>query len=299
MCAWRSRLTLSTIAARVVDLPEPVGPVTRIKPRGFSQSLVTTPGRPSSSNDLISYGIDRKTAPTAPRWLNMLARNLESPFIPKEKSNSSVSSNRCFCASVNTEYASCLVSAGVSSEYSSALSTPCTRTIGAEFVVICRSDPPCSVIFLSNSLNAISAINSSEVLFHRFPRDFFQSSHALPYLFQTTPSERKHPVFYCFPAKLKPRSSDQNQLAKLFSYLHDLIQPNPALVTSAITVGAPRSFKRLYLFHLARGKANVNHRLIQIPYFHLAFLADATHKSLSLYEIHRRRHQEGFNTHVH
>jgi hypothetical protein len=42
------------MAASVVDLPEPVGPVTSIKPRGLSQSLVTTGGRPRFSNDLIS-----------------------------------------------------------------------------------------------------------------------------------------------------------------------------------------------------------------------------------------------------
>ena len=49
MCSWRSRLILSIIAASVVDLPEPVGPVTRIRPRGLSASLATTGGRPSSS----------------------------------------------------------------------------------------------------------------------------------------------------------------------------------------------------------------------------------------------------------
>ena len=40
MCSWRSRLILSIIAASVVDLPEPVGPVTRTRPRGFSQMLL-------------------------------------------------------------------------------------------------------------------------------------------------------------------------------------------------------------------------------------------------------------------
>ena len=34
MCAGRSRFTMSTIAASVVDLPEPVGPVTTTNPRG-------------------------------------------------------------------------------------------------------------------------------------------------------------------------------------------------------------------------------------------------------------------------
>ena len=44
MCSWRSLLILSSMAARVVDLPEPVGPVTRMRPRGRSHSLATTGG---------------------------------------------------------------------------------------------------------------------------------------------------------------------------------------------------------------------------------------------------------------
>ena len=57
MCSWRSRLILSIIAASVVDLPEPVGPVTSTRPRGRSASVATTGGRPSSWKPRISYGI--------------------------------------------------------------------------------------------------------------------------------------------------------------------------------------------------------------------------------------------------
>ena len=45
MCSLRSVLILSIIAASVVDLPEPVGPVTRISPRGRSDSLAITAGQ--------------------------------------------------------------------------------------------------------------------------------------------------------------------------------------------------------------------------------------------------------------
>src|SRR5512146_2268634 len=65
MCSWRSLLTLSIMAASVVDLPEPVGPVTRISPRGFSHSLETMGGRFNCTNDLISNGMTRNTAPVA------------------------------------------------------------------------------------------------------------------------------------------------------------------------------------------------------------------------------------------
>ena len=39
MCSERVRLISSIIAASVVDLPEPVGPVTRTRPRGYSARL--------------------------------------------------------------------------------------------------------------------------------------------------------------------------------------------------------------------------------------------------------------------
>ena len=39
MCSWRSELILSIIAASVVDLPLPVGPVTSTRPRGRSASV--------------------------------------------------------------------------------------------------------------------------------------------------------------------------------------------------------------------------------------------------------------------
>ena len=63
MWAWRVLLTRSIIAARVVDLPEPVGPVTRIRPFGISHRSAITAGRPSCSNVRILLGICRSAAP--------------------------------------------------------------------------------------------------------------------------------------------------------------------------------------------------------------------------------------------
>ena len=53
MCSRRSLLILSIIAASVVDLPLPVGPVTSTSPRGRSASVAMTAGRPSSLKPLI------------------------------------------------------------------------------------------------------------------------------------------------------------------------------------------------------------------------------------------------------
>ena len=80
------------MAARVVLLPEPVGPVTRIRPRGLSTRSAKIRGALSCSSVRILLGMERNTA-AAPRiWLKALTRNRASPWISKLKSQSSVSS---------------------------------------------------------------------------------------------------------------------------------------------------------------------------------------------------------------
>ena len=54
------------IAASDVDLPEPVGPVTRIRPRGRSESCSRIGGRFNSRAVGILFEINRKAAATAP-----------------------------------------------------------------------------------------------------------------------------------------------------------------------------------------------------------------------------------------
>ena len=68
------RLTMSSSEASVVDLPEPVGPVTSTMPRGRSASVFTTGGRPRVSKSGILKGMTRSTAPTAPRWRKTFMR---------------------------------------------------------------------------------------------------------------------------------------------------------------------------------------------------------------------------------
>ena len=68
MWSVRLRLTSSIIAASVVDLPEPVGPVTSTRPRGCIASSASERGRFSSSSVFSSSGMTRKAAPSASRW---------------------------------------------------------------------------------------------------------------------------------------------------------------------------------------------------------------------------------------
>ena len=61
MCLRIVRFMWSIIAASVVDLPEPVVPVSRMIPRSSSASSVMTGGSCSSSTVLISTGMARMT----------------------------------------------------------------------------------------------------------------------------------------------------------------------------------------------------------------------------------------------
>ncbi len=68
MCLCIVRFMWSIIAASVVDLPEPVVPVSRMIPRSSSASREMTDGRLSSSTDLMFTGMARMTTETVPRW---------------------------------------------------------------------------------------------------------------------------------------------------------------------------------------------------------------------------------------
>jgi len=81
-------LILSIMAARVVDLPDPVGPVTKIRPRGFAHRSLITGGSPSSSKERIWYGISLNAPASVPRCMKILARNRLRPRTPNDRSSS-------------------------------------------------------------------------------------------------------------------------------------------------------------------------------------------------------------------
>ncbi len=69
------------MAASVVDLPEPVVPVSSTIPRFSVASVRITSGRPRSSIVRTWNGITRSAIETWPRWRNALTRKRESPGI--------------------------------------------------------------------------------------------------------------------------------------------------------------------------------------------------------------------------
>ena len=128
------------MAASVVDLPEPVGPVTSTRPFMRFVKSVAIFGSPSFSSARISNGICRITIDTTPRCRNTLPRNRDSPLIPNEKSSSFVDSKRLRCSSDITLYASWAVTSGVSTSYSLGVIEPSIRNSGGTPAVMCRSD---------------------------------------------------------------------------------------------------------------------------------------------------------------
>ena len=70
----------SIIAASVVDLPEPVVPVSRMIPRGSSARLRITGGSAEVARSCApGRGSREQTIETAPRWRKTLTRKRETP----------------------------------------------------------------------------------------------------------------------------------------------------------------------------------------------------------------------------
>ena len=80
---WRRRVELmwSIIAASVVDLPEPVVPVSSTIPRSSSASSRMTGGSDELLDRLIGPGSRGMTSETEPRWRKALKRKRARPAI--------------------------------------------------------------------------------------------------------------------------------------------------------------------------------------------------------------------------
>ena len=99
MCPYTFSLMWLIIAASVVDLPEPVGPVTSTMPRGCIAISVNDFGEFSCSSVRILDGIVRITAPAPRSCTKAFTRKRASPGIENEKSHSSRSSYSLRCES--------------------------------------------------------------------------------------------------------------------------------------------------------------------------------------------------------
>ncbi len=106
-------------AASVVDLPEPVAPVTRMSPRFCMMSSLRERGSPSVCAVGKSIGISRATSPTWPRWRNTLSRNRPTPATMRATFNSRVRSNSS-CSALESTSRITLSTSPASSTWSNA-----------------------------------------------------------------------------------------------------------------------------------------------------------------------------------
>src|SRR3954466_11565588 len=142
------------MAARVVVLPDPVGPVTRISPRCSSASVRTTSGSPISSNDGPPKRSFRSTIDTEPRCRKTFARKRPTLATEYAKSTSPRSLNRAFRSSGITPSAIACVSIGLSGTRSSRTKPWVKRTSGGDPTFTCRSDPLALTSSSSQELNS-------------------------------------------------------------------------------------------------------------------------------------------------
>ena len=134
------RFISSIIAARVVDLPEPVLPVTRIMPCVCLHIWCTTLGMLSSSSVMADDGMARRIAPIPFRWRNALTRKRDTSGISYAKSAASFSANiLCAAPSMISKTASWTNSV-VRRSSRSVFRPPCTRARTGSPEMKCRSE---------------------------------------------------------------------------------------------------------------------------------------------------------------
>src|SRR5262245_7248571 len=294
MWPFSSLLILSIIAASVVLLPEPVGPVTSTRPRGRSDSLATIGGSPSSSKVRTLKGICRITSDTQPRCLKQLPRNRARFWIPNEKSSSFSVSNRFFWFSVSTEYASDSVSFGVSTSSVDALvMSPSTRSLGRSPATMCRSEASFSIISSSSArrFTGIARSPSSGGFLH----DLFQRGDAPLHLDQAVHAQSQHPLFDGRLLHLLGRRPPQHVPPQRARHRHHLVQPLPPFVAGAVAGIAARALEERAL--LAVDHEGV-HLFVGVVPLLLAIGADAPHQTLRHDDVDRARHVERLDPHV-
>ncbi len=160
----RSRLITSSIEASVVDLPEPVGPVTSMRPRGLKRSSFTVSGRPICSRERSVDGIMRSTQPQRLRSLKTDTRKRVPSSCDRAKSAPPFFSTSADCSAVIISWQSLKVSSSLKASSAISTSSPCMRSFGGMNARTCRSDAPSSIVACSRSFIVISVAIASPVL---------------------------------------------------------------------------------------------------------------------------------------
>ncbi len=106
-------LRRSSMAESEVDLPEPVAPTMRIRPRFCMMISFRISGNPSESIAGMLPGMKRTTTAGEPFWRKALMRKLPTPSREKAVFSSISSSYSLTWRSVRTSYSNCCTVSGV------------------------------------------------------------------------------------------------------------------------------------------------------------------------------------------
>ena len=138
--------------ASVVDFPDPVGPVTRNRPRGRQTIFLQTSGTPSCSGVSILLGICRSTMAIVPRCLKTLTRNRAMSPKAKPKSQPPFSASSAWQRSGVIAFMRPLVSSPVSTFVFCGRIPPSIRNTGGRPTVMWMSLTP----FLTAAVRSLS-----------------------------------------------------------------------------------------------------------------------------------------------
>ena len=161
MWPWLCSLRWPIIAASVVDLPEPVAPTIRIRPRCVIDSSLITGGRFRVARSGISLLITRSTRPVRPICVKALTRKRPMPPGLMAKFSSLLASNSAAWRSFISARASSMVCWVVSGLSETGTILPLILKAGGKSTVRNRSEPSLAIISRSRSYRKADACSRS------------------------------------------------------------------------------------------------------------------------------------------
>src|SRR5208337_755566 len=161
--------------------------------------------------------------------------------------------------------------------------------------VVCRSS---FAIRRSPSAKAQSEQRTT-VLMNRFAGHFFERGPACCNLDQPAAAQGDHAAFNRFFLEFNRRSAHQNQFPYLVVHFHQFVQTGAALVTGLVAGGAALALHDLHRLRLLGREAFIDQGLRRHFYGLGAVLADTPDEALGTDQMHRSRHQKGFDSHIH
>ena len=151
------------MAASVVDLPEPVAPVTITRPRLDITISCSVAGRSSSATVGMRVLMVRSTMPALPCWMKAEARKRPALGTDRAKLHSWLTSNSAICRSFMMARTSPSAWVALSGCCETGVILPSTLIAGGKSAVMNRSEPRLPTISTSSSWMYLAADSRSSM----------------------------------------------------------------------------------------------------------------------------------------